>query len=43
MKKDQLVKGFFLAIYTLQPMKLLEKYSSSVIIGWGMLIGGIGF
>lgn len=35
--------AFSMAIYTLQPMKLLEKYSSSVIIGWGMLIGGIGF
>ncbi len=38
-----IASAFSMAIYTLQPMKLLEKYSSSVIIGWGMLIGGIAF
>lgn len=32
-----------LAIYTLQPIELLTKYDSSVIMGWGMLIGGIAF
>jgi len=30
-----------LAIYTLQPITLLRKYSSTVVIGWGMLIGGV--
>ena len=33
----------FVAIYTIQPIKLLHKYNSAVIIGWGMLIGGIAF
>lgn len=32
-----------LAIYTLQPVSLLNKYNSTVVIGWGMLIGGIAF
>ncbi|WP_177765858.1 DMT family transporter [Flavobacterium sp. I3-2] len=32
-----------LAIYTLQPKKLLKKYNSALIVGWGMLIGGIVF
>lgn len=32
-----------LAIYTLQPVKLLNKYPSNTIVGWGMFIGGIAF
>ncbi|WP_300675313.1 EamA family transporter [Soonwooa sp.] len=32
-----------LAIYTLQPVPLLQKYDSAVVIGWGMLIGGLAF
>lgn len=32
-----------LAIYTLQPVSLLKKYDSGVVVGWGMLIGGIAF
>lgn len=32
-----------LAIYTLQPVQLLVKYKSSLVIGWGMLLGGMGF
>lgn len=32
-----------LAIYTLQPVKLLSKYKSSVVIGWGMFCGGFAF
>lgn len=32
-----------LAIYTLQPVKLLSRYKSSIVIGWGMLCGGIVF
>jgi len=32
-----------LAVYTLQPIRLLAKYKSSLIIGWGMLLGGMGF
>ena len=32
-----------LAIYTLQPKALLEKYNSALVVGWGMFIGGIVF
>ncbi|RXJ04282.1 EamA family transporter [Anaerobacillus alkaliphilus] len=31
-----------LAFYTLQPIQLLKKYGSFVVVGWGMIIGGIG-
>lgn len=30
-----------LAIYTIQPVALMDRYASPVIIGWGMLIGGL--
>ncbi|MBW7476371.1 EamA family transporter [Paenibacillus oenotherae] len=32
-----------LAFYTLQPLKLLAKWGSTIIVGWGMLIGGVSF
>ena len=32
-----------LAIYTLQPVRLLVKYKSSLVIGWGLFLGGMGF
>ncbi|MDF0726360.1 EamA family transporter [Cytobacillus sp. S13-E01] len=32
-----------LAFYTLQPHTLLSKWSSTLVIGWGMLVGGISF
>ncbi|MGJ1269509.1 EamA family transporter [Sphingobacterium spiritivorum] len=32
-----------LAIYTLQPKRLLVKYNAAVVVGWGMLIGGLAF
>ena len=32
-----------LAFYTLHPRKLLAKWGSSIVIGWGMLLGGISF
>lgn len=35
--------AFAAALYTLQPSNLLKKYSSTTIVGWGMLIGGIAF
>jgi drug/metabolite transporter (DMT)-like permease len=38
-----LASAVSLAIYTLQPVKLLSKYKSSLVIGWGMLLGGIVF
>lgn len=38
-----LISAVSLAFYTLYPIQLLKVYSSSVIIGWSMLIGGFGF
>jgi len=32
-----------LAIYTLQPLRLLSLYTSSIVIGWAMIFGGILF
>lgn len=37
-----LSSAFAAAFYTLQPRKLLRKWGSVVIVGWGMLIGGVG-
>ena len=31
-----------LAMYTIQPESLLKRYHETTIIGWGLLIGGIG-
>lgn len=38
-----LMSAVALAYYTIKPVKLLNKYPSALVIGWGMLIGGIGF
>ncbi|WP_397538389.1 DMT family transporter [Rummeliibacillus pycnus] len=38
-----ITSAFALAFYTLQPQKLLARYGSIVVVGWGMLIGGVGF
>lgn len=35
--------AFAAAFYTLQPCLLLEKLGSTIVVGWGMLIGGIFF
>lgn len=35
--------AFALAFYTLQPIRLLKKWGSMIVVGWGMLIGGVGF
>lgn len=32
-----------LAFYTLQPIHLLKKWGSTIVVGWGMLLGGIAF
>lgn len=32
-----------LAFYTLHPQNLLKKWGSTIVVGWGMLIGGIAF
>ena len=37
-----LLSALALATYSILPVNLLNKYETSVIIGWGMLIGGIG-
>jgi drug/metabolite transporter (DMT)-like permease len=31
------------AFYTLQPRRILKKYGSPIVVGWGMLIGGGSF
>jgi drug/metabolite transporter (DMT)-like permease len=36
-----LISAFAAAIYTLQPRKMLQKYHSSLVVGWGMFIGGV--
>ena len=38
-----LMSAVALAYYTVKPVKLLSKYPSALVIGWGMVIGGIGF
>lgn len=38
-----ILSAFALAFYTIQPVRLLEKYSSPVVIGWSMLIGSVFF
>ena len=38
-----LASAVALAVYTLQPLRLLQEFKSSVVIGWSMLLGGILF
>lgn len=38
-----ITSAFASALYTLQPISLLKKFTSIAVIGWGMLIGGILF
>ncbi|WP_113924730.1 DMT family transporter [Cognataquiflexum aquatile] len=38
-----ILSAFALAFYTIQPVRLLRKYSAATVTGWGMLIGGIAF
>lgn len=37
-----ILSAFALAYYTIKPKSLLEKWDSPTIIGWSMLLGGIG-
>lgn len=37
-----LSSAFFLALYTLQPAQLLKDFGSTVVVAWGMIIGGLG-
>lgn len=36
-----LLAALFLAVYTIQPAELLSYYDTTMVIGWGMLIGGL--
>jgi drug/metabolite transporter (DMT)-like permease len=38
-----ILSAIALAFYTIQPVQLLKKFSSSTVTGWGMMIGGISF
>lgn len=38
-----ILSAIALAFYTIQPVGLLRTFSPSVVVGWGMLIGGVGF
>ncbi|WP_102272944.1 EamA family transporter [Cytobacillus massiliigabonensis] len=38
-----LTSAVALAYYTLQPLRLLARWGSAIVIGWGMLIGGLSF
>lgn len=38
-----LASAVALAVYTLQPVRLLRSYNPSVVIGWGMWSGGLAF
>lgn len=37
-----LVSAVALAFYTLYPIQLLKKWNSALVVGWGMVIGGLG-
>ena len=36
-----LTAAFAVAIYTLQPARLVREYGTMAVVGWGMLLGGI--
>lgn len=36
-----IISSFAAAVYTLQPRNMLKAYRSSLVVGWGLLIGGI--
>lgn len=38
-----ILSAFALAFYTLYPSRMLSKWGTILTVGWGMLIGGIGF
>lgn len=38
-----LLAAITLAFYSIQPIALLKRYNTTVVIGWSMLIGGIFF
>lgn len=36
-----LISACFAAFYTLQPRQIIKKWRSTLVVGWGMFIGGI--
>lgn len=38
-----IASAFSLAFYTLYPLKLLARWGSGIVVGWGMLIAGVAF
>lgn len=36
-----LLSAVFVAVYTLSPVRLLSRYDSFAVVGWGMLLGGV--
>lgn len=38
-----ILSAFGLAFYTIQPINLLRRWGSTVVVGWGMIIGGVIF
>ncbi|HWK22827.1 MAG TPA: EamA family transporter [Ureibacillus sp.] len=38
-----ILSAFGLAFYTIQPIELLKRWGSTIIVGWAMIIGGIIF
>lgn len=36
-----LISAVSLAFYTVQPMRLLAKYSTTLVVGWGQLLSGL--
>ena len=38
-----LLSALGLAFYTIQPINLLKRWGSTIVIGWGMIIGGLVF
>lgn len=38
-----LLSAVALAFYSIQPVRILNKYKPNAVVGWGMLLGGIAF
>ena len=38
-----LASALALAIYSIQPVKLLKKFDAALVVGWGMVVGGLAF
>ncbi len=36
-----IISAISLAFYTVQPMRLLQKYSTTLVVGWGQLLSGL--